>query len=112
MLMVWKGKGFLVVLVAMTTFAVMQLGANGIGGPGTYGRNALLWSGITLLIAGVVLTGVGQMLHRESNQFFFDPKTNEPITLGRADTMFFIPVRIWGAIFSAVGVTLTLAGLA
>lgn len=112
MLMVWKGKGFLVALVAMTTFALMQLGTNGIGGPGTYEGNALFWGGVTLLVAGLVLIGLGQKLHLESNQFFFDPKTNEPITLGRADTMLFIPVRIWGALFCAAGAALTFAGLA
>lgn len=111
MLIVWKGKGFLVGLVAMTTFAFMQLGANGIGGPGTFTGNTAFWSGVSLLVAGVVLVGLGQRLHVESNTFFFDPKTNEPMTLGRTDTLFLIPVRTWGVLFVVLGAVLVVGGL-
>lgn len=112
MLSVWKGKGFVVALVAMTTFALVQLGANGIGGPGTFNGNTAFWSGMSLLVAGVVLAGLGQRLHLEANQFYFDPQTNEPVILGRSDTLLFIPVRVWGLIFVAFGAVLVLAGLA
>ena len=60
----------------------------------------------TFNLAGFLCWTIGKKINSKSPKIFIDPKTNEAVQLvdSKRNTLFFIPVRYWGIIYSVIGI--------
>ena len=66
----------------------------------------------TFNLAGFFCWTIGKVINRKSPRIFIDPKTNEAVQLvdSKRNTLFFIPVRYWGIIYSVIGIYALIKG--
>ena len=66
----------------------------------------------TFNLAGFFCWTIGKMINSKSPKIFIDPKTNQAVQLvdAKRHTLFFIPVRYWGIIYSGIGIYALIKG--
>ena len=66
----------------------------------------------TFNLAGFLCWTIGKRINSKSPKIFIDPKTNQAVQLveSKRHTFFFIPVKYWGIIYSAIGIYALIKG--
>ncbi len=104
-MIIWKGWGVFVVVIAFGCLLAAQLLANQIGGEGTYKASGLIKS--AAMIAAAALTyGFHTILEaRNTGRTVVDKETGEELYLGKKEhSLFFIPVLYWPIVLLAAAV--------
>lgn len=106
-MIVWRGKG-LVVLLAAIVFWLMQMTVDAMNRPGAYANS--MWAPILAgLIAAVPLWFLGRKFNSDEPRVLVDQKTGKKIVLKESHDFFFIPVEYWAFITLAVGIFIGLS---
>ena len=96
MFIVWRGFGWLVPIVVLGSFSLIDIAVNSIYGEGFYALNE--WPKITAVIVNsLLLAMLGYWLNFKSKQVYIDPETGEEHK-SPSHTFFFIPVEFWAVI--------------
>jgi hypothetical protein len=107
MLLVWSGRGPIVLLIgAIAIFAGVIVGEAlklGVAGDGVLGGLAMIPAAFAIWRLGKRWNGPGREL--------VDAATGERVVLKRRDSLFFIPFEWWGPIFAVLGVFYAVASL-
>ncbi len=95
-MIVWSGWGFLVIVAAII---------------GLFVGIAIFHEGWWAIAVGILLAaaanfGLSHLLDRRKERVLIDPATNRQVVLRNRDSLFFIPVRYWSAIYLALGLIL------
>jgi len=94
--MIWKGLGFLVIVIPAAIYALSMMLL------GSESEVLYYWSSV---VSGVVIWIVGKRLNSNKKDIVIDPETGEYLKdLREQHTFFFVPMRYWGIIFFVFGI--------
>jgi hypothetical protein len=108
-LLIWKGWGFVVPLVAVVFLAI------GLGiGRALHADTSVTYAltAIALVPAGAVCWFAGKRLNSKPPRVLVDPKTGAHVVLRRESSFFFLAVEWWGPLLAAIGVLAAIVELA
>jgi hypothetical protein len=101
-MLIWRGWGILVAVVAFLGLVLMQLVADALYGSGTYSSQTGRWAPLGLLLAAAILWPLGRRLNGGEKRQLVDPRTGETFEVRREHSLFFIRMEYWAAILAAV----------
>ena len=103
-MLIWNGKGYLVVVVAF----ISALGAEYLIESYFADQNYYQAHGwplaAALIAAGIISWFLGNYLSSRGSRTVIDKATGQEMTIGGDDALFFIPMRYWGPILAAAAV--------
>jgi len=114
-MIIWRGMGFLALIVAMVMNTALQVATDGLGIPEGFKhyRDAHGWVwilGMGLSAAGCWFLGKWLEAREVKNgKVVIDKESGQEIRLIRRHDMFWIPVKWWAVIWAVVGVWIVLA---
>lgn len=101
MLIIWRGWGWLVPIVAFAMMVLTQVAVDGIYGDGFYTANA--WpKTVAVVVAGLSIGLLGLYLNYVKRGTIIDEETGEVLGKSPSHYLFFIPVEYWALITPAV----------
>ncbi|QVQ53906.1 hypothetical protein J4H86_09440 [Spiractinospora alimapuensis] len=105
-MIIWKGWGILVVLIAVPLAALSSVIAGSIGesvvGPQNADLIAPLGGAVGLAIAAIIVFVLGRWMNAPVPGY--DPQTGQPVYFKNRHSLFFIPMQWWS--FLLLGVAL------
>jgi hypothetical protein len=104
MIIIWRGRGGLVVLVTFVTCLLTNYLSDRLGGPSYWVTNRWL-IGVALIISGVCVY-VLSTISRSDSRLVVDAKTGEQIRLTTKHDLFWIPMKYWSFLLLGCGVGL------
>jgi hypothetical protein len=110
-MIVWRGWGILVAIVAAVAVALVQVGSNALFGEGTYARHSDWLFPLGLLLAALLIWPLGRRLNRGGERTLLDPATGQPVVMRRDHSLFFIRMEHWAPILAVAALALAVAGL-
>lgn len=98
MVIIWRGLGFLVLVIAFGFSLLANLIFDSVVGEGYYDHH--LWPcAISLIFSAAVCWLLGDYLRKRSGQVVIDKATGKEYPVGRSQhALFFIPMHYWGPI--------------
>ena len=101
-MIIWQGFGFLAVIIPIVGYVLAALSVQAIAGPGYLAHHS--WPGAlgTLIGAGFIWV-LGTKLERPPRTLI-DQQTGETVVLRKRHTLFFIPMRYLGIVFTVVAI--------
>ena len=97
MIIIWRGLGFLVAVIAFGCSLAGNFIANAIAGEGYFDRHK--WPlGLSLLVAAALCWLLGDYLRKRPGRVVIDKQTGREFELKKIHSLFFIPMHWWGAI--------------
>ena len=108
-LLTWKGRGFIVPLIAVVFLAIgLSIGrALQADTSVTYALTA-----IALVPAGAVCWVAGRRLNSKPPRVLVDPKTGAQVVVSGESSFFFLAVEWWGPLLAVIGVLAAIVELA
>jgi ABC-type Fe3+ transport system permease subunit len=102
-MIIWNGLRFLVAVIGIGSLFLAELISERITGDEEfYQRNG--WVILVGMIAAAILTyGLHLLLQRRKQQVAIDKETGQEFALAPSDSLFFVPVRWWPAVFVVIG---------
>ena len=110
-MIIWRGWGILVALIAGGAVVLMQVGSDALLGPGTYARHNGWLLPVGLLVAALLIWPLGRRLNGRAARTLLDPATGQQVTLRRDHSLFFIRMEYWAAILALAALVLAVAEL-
>jgi len=110
-LIIWRGSGFLVVVIAAIFMLGIQFVGTAVFGNAWYAQNSIWVGGIGLLLAGVAVWPVAQRLNGEPDRVLVDQATGQPVVLKCSHSLFFVPVQYWTWILGGIGLLMIIGGV-
>jgi hypothetical protein len=89
--LIWRGWGILVALLALFALIATELIVDGLYGPGTYGAHAGRYAPLGLLPVALVLWPLGRRLNRSRG---------EALRLRSQHSLFFVRMEYWAVILA------------
>jgi len=97
MIIIWRGFGFLVAVIAFGCSLVGNLIANAIAGERYFDHHK--WPlGVSLLVAAAICWFLGDYLRKRPGRVVIDKQTGKEFTLRKTHSLFFIPMHWWAPI--------------
>ncbi|HEB57778.1 MAG TPA: hypothetical protein ENJ01_00965 [Gammaproteobacteria bacterium] len=106
-MIIWTGRGFLIVVVAVLALAGVQAAGEAITGDVAYYQNNPWLIFVGMLVAATITWALNKTLLKSESKTVVDAETGEPLELVRDHALFFIAAKWWPAIFSGIGVIAT-----
>jgi hypothetical protein len=106
---VWRGWGILVVLIAFLGLLAGQLIGTAVMGASNYDSNATWLVGLGLLLAAAVLWPIGKRLNSGSRTFI-DKETGREIVVRPGHSLFFVPMQFWAPILGVIALLMIVNG--
>ena len=102
-MLIWRGKGFLIALIAFGGLLISELGTRAVWDKDYYASHGWpklvgFWIGALVIYALRSWLGVGR------TQTLVDKGTGREVVLNQEATLFFIPARFWPVILAAIGI--------
>jgi len=107
---IWRGWGILVAVIAFLGLLAGQLVGTAIFGPVGYEQNATWLVSLGLLVAAVVLWPIGRRMN-SGGRVLVDKATGQEVILKPRHSLFFIPVQFWSPILAVIAVIMLVTGL-
>jgi hypothetical protein len=102
-MIVWRGWGILVVVLAAVPLLVVQLAVDVVLGHGYYVSHG--WPKFVALAQAAMLVWMfARVLDSRPGRVVVDQQTGQQLTLGGGDHLFFLPVRYWPALLLLAGI--------
>lgn len=111
-MIIWRGFGILVVVIAGAALVLTQVIANALLGAGTYEGHSGPLGALALLVAAAIVWPLGRTLNRRGGRTLLDPATGQQVVLRPNHSLFFIPMEYWAPILGVGAIVRGLAGLA
>ena len=111
MIIFWRGRGFLVLVITFGISLINNLITDSITGNATYYKVHKWPVGISLIISGALCWLAGEYLNNKQGRVLVDPTTGQQVVLRRTHSLFFIPLMWWGPILGVIGAGVVVAGL-
>jgi hypothetical protein len=104
MIIIWRGLGFIVPIIAIACFFVTQLATTSIFQDDRY-YTEHGWPKLFAFWLAAVLVGIiGLLLSRKGTKIYIDKATGEEIVMRPNHSFFFIPVLYWAPILVILGI--------
>jgi hypothetical protein len=106
-MLVWNGWGFLVAVIGFACLLVTQIVVNSAMQNDEYYQNNGWPKLVGFVVAAIIVWPVGRALNRKGlDRELIDVNTGERVVLssGGGNSLFFIPMEYWAAIFVVLGV--------
>ncbi len=111
-MLIWRGLGFLTVVILFGALILTQLAVDALSGEGTYEANPYLYGGFALIVGGIATHLVGHWLdRRRRTRDLVDQATGERFVLQDRNDLFWISMRAWGLVAIAAGTVMFLIGV-
>jgi hypothetical protein len=102
-MLIWRGWGILVVVLAFAPLLLMQLAGDAMLGDGYYVAHR--WPKfVGLALAAALVWLFSRLLDARPGRVVIDKETGEQLTLRGGDHLFFVPVRFWPPLLLLAGV--------
>lgn len=105
-MIIWRGWGFFVPIIAIAILALMEGVAESIAGDDAYYQNNRWIIFVGTCVVAAILWPLGRWLNRKSpERNLVDLNTGESVVLqsGGGNSLFFIPMEFWAPIAIAFG---------
>jgi hypothetical protein len=109
-MIIWRGWGIVVAVIAFLGLLAGQLVGTAIYGPVGYEQNATWLVGSGLLVAAGVLWPIGQRMN-SGGRVLIDKETGQELMLKPGHSLFFIPVQYWSPILAVIALIMIVMGL-
>lgn len=103
-MIVWRGWGILVVIVAALAVALVRGVTVALFGAGTYDRQGAWLLPLSLTLAAPIVWPLGRFLNGRDARTLVDPATGQRVTLRPDHSLFFIRMEYWAIILVLVAV--------
>jgi cytochrome b561 len=106
-MVIWRGLGIIVVIVAVGTLALTEYAVNAMSGDSRYYQTHEWPKLIGVFLAGLLVLVIGRYLNNKSEReakVVIDEETGEKVVLKVEHSLFFINVKYWGYIIFALGI--------
>jgi hypothetical protein len=110
-MIIWRGFGILVVVIAGAALVLTQLLGNALFGSGTYEGHSGPLGTLALLLAAAIVWPLGRALNRRGARTLVDPATGQRVVLRPNHSLFFLPMEYWAPILGAGAVVWGLVSL-
>ncbi len=103
-MVIWSGLGFLVVVITFGSCLLFNFLLDAQFGEGYYSSNR--WAiGATLIVGGIVSSGIGFMLKGRSDRYVVDEETGERMVINNSNhSFFFVPMHWAGVVIVVIGI--------
>jgi hypothetical protein len=105
-MIIWRGAGVLVFVIAFGCSLVAQLMCNKIAGTEAFWETHAWPLAAALAAAAGIVWLVGSKLEARPGRELVDPATGQRVQLKKPHEFFFIKMKYWGAILLAIGITI------
>ena len=102
-MIVWQGWGMLGAMIPMVLYLTDRFLFDQVYGRG-YSDSHVWVSCMSLLLGGVLVVVLGFKFKQASGRELVDPNTGKRVVLRRKQTIFFMPLEIFGVILIAFGI--------
>ncbi len=102
MLIIWKGWGFLAVVIPLAFMVLGQFGFDFIYDKGFYSAHSSWTAPLVSLLSTPLIYFVGNKLNNKPGRLLIDPETNEQVILKNTHDLFWIPLQYWSFIVGAI----------
>jgi hypothetical protein len=110
-MIIWRGNGFLVIVTIFLTSLVANLATSAHFGVTYWDANGWPFAS-ALLVAGGLIWILAAALDKRPKRVLIDAETKERIEICNSGEFFFLPMRWWGLLVSALGLLVLLTGWA
>ena len=111
-MIIWRGWGFLVPVVAFAVAFGTEFVVDSIAGAGTYSNSGGLFTGVALIVAGALIFAFAMWEERRNPpRVLVDKATGKEETQVSRSDLFFVPIRWWGLAGIVLGLVLVVLGL-
>lgn len=108
-MIIWKGFGILVLVIAVLCVVIVQLIANGVTGNPQYGDTHHWVSGLALMISAIPIYFISRYFSTRPGRVVIDKATKRELVIRRTHSLFFIPMEYWAIILPLIGFGLIFA---
>ena len=95
MLLIWRGFGILVPLIAFSFVIATQAIVTGVGGQAAYTLNYRMYNGVSLVCAAFVIWFTGRHLNSRPRATYVNQATGAILRQGTRHSLFYIPMEYW-----------------
>jgi hypothetical protein len=100
-MIIWKGYGFLVLVIAVAIGAIVSLVFGSIGSTEDTG------AAVGAIISGVVIWFLGNKLNADDkNKVMIDKQTGQEVIIKPNHSLFFIKMQYWAFIIAGIGIVM------
>jgi hypothetical protein len=110
-MIVWRGWGILVPVIAFASALLMQVAVDALAGPGAYTRDAYPWAPVALLLAAPLVWLLGRRFNGRTPRVLVDRETREEVILRPEHAFFWIKMEYWAIILALIAGAVLLLGL-
>lgn len=100
-MVIWRGKGWLTLFILVGCLYGVPAGWRYLHGernlPSLWVKHYDSVMASSLVIAGVLLIGIGLYLNRNRQRMLFDPATGRNLRAGAQHTLYYLAMEWWGA---------------
>lgn len=109
MLLIWKGRGWLVPVLALLALTVSLPCAENFVMMTNYQNETLIQIGISLVYIGVFVRTFFLLFPAKPPRHFVDAETGEAVFLKQVDSLYYLDVKYWAYGLLGIGLALFLA---
>jgi len=109
-MIIWSGLGFLVVVFGFAALILTEIVSEKLTGDDEFYQQHGWVILIGMLVAAALTYGLHRVLLRQKARVLIDKETGQEIVVRPNHSLFFIPVKWWPAVFTAIGVGFAIAG--
>ncbi len=103
-MIIWKGWGFLVVVIVFSTSLVAEFISESITNDENYYQENSFPLSLALLTAGIINDLLGKWLNTRKTKVFIEKDTGKEIVIKNTHSLFFITMEYWGVILAVSSV--------
>lgn len=108
-MIIWKGFGILVVIIAFLCLIITQLVADGVTGDPHFYQTHHWLACLALMFAAVPVYFVARYFNNKPGRVVIDKATKRELVIRRTHSLFFIPMEYWAIILPVIGFGLLFA---
>jgi hypothetical protein len=103
-MIVWRGLGILVAVVAGGALVLTQLVFDAALGQDAYSRNSGWLAPLALLLAAAVIWPLGTYLNNRGARVYIDKATGREVVMRPNHSLFFVRMEYWAPILAVIAV--------
>jgi hypothetical protein len=105
-MIIWRGFGFLVAIIALVALALTEQVSERITSDQQFYQQHGWVALVGMLIAAALTYGLHRLLILQKGRAVIDKETGQEIVLRSDHSLFFVPVKLWPVVFVVLGLVL------
>lgn len=97
-MIIWNGKGYLVLVIVFLCSLLTELVVEYFTNDDTFYQTSPIPLAAMFLGSGLIIWTIGRNSKRNGKRVLLDKETGEEVELNKKDHLFFIPMEYWGVI--------------